>query len=235
VGDRADLRRYAAEMLGTLVLVFVGTTSVVAAVRTDTPVVLAAALGFGLGLLAALYAFAEVSGGHFNPAVSLALYLDGRLTRRDLVAYWSAQLVGATLGSVILLIATSRASVALTANRAPSVGTSFVIELTLTAIFVAVILQASRSERFGNSALVAIPLTLVAAHLVAIPFTGCSVNPARTFGPALVGGVWGDFWLFVLAPLLGAVLAVAVHRWVVRPEPEGVESAVAEVLREPTA
>jgi aquaporin Z len=233
--DRADLRRYAAELLGTFVLVFIGTSSVVAAGRGGAPVVLVAAFAFGLALLAGLYAFAEVSGGHFNPAVSLAFFLDGRLTGPDLLAYWGAQLLGATLGSVVLLIATTRADVAATANNASSAGTGFVIELTLTAIFVAVILQASRSERFGSSGLIAIPLTLTAAHLVAIPFTGCSVNPARSFGPALVGGKWSDFWLFVLAPLLGGALAVAVHRWVIRPQPQGVEPAVAEVLREPVS
>jgi len=230
----ATWRTAAAELLGTFVLVFVGTTGVAGAERTTAPILLAAAFAFGLGLLAALYAFGEVSGGHFNPAVSLAMFLDRRLGPGDLVRYWAAQFAGGILASLVLLVATSRAVVATTANRPVSSGTGFTIELVGTAIFVTVILQASRSERFGTSALIAIPLTLVSIHLVAIPFTGCSVNPARSLGPDLVGDTWHGLWLFFVAPGLGAAVAWVVHSTVVagRLEPE---SPVAHVLDEPTS
>ena len=90
------------------------------------------------------------------------------------------------------------------------------IELVFTAIFVTVILQSSKSERFGGSALIAIPLTLLAIHFAAIPFSGSSVNPARTFGPALVGNVWTGFWIYMIAPPLGAIIAWVVHSVVVK-------------------
>jgi aquaporin Z len=110
---------------------------------------------------------------------------------------------------------------------------AFGFELAFTAIFVAVILQASLSERFGTSALLAIPLTLVAIHFTIIPFTGSSVNPARTFGPDLVGNRWTGIWIYLLAPPVGAAVGWAVHRYVAsaRPAPAG---AVAEVLQQPT-
>jgi aquaporin Z len=217
------------------VLVFVGTTAVVAAGRADAPVLLVAAFAFGLALLAGLYAFGEVSGGHFNPAVSLAFFLDRRLSAPDLVGYWVAQFLGGILAALILLLATTQDDVAATATTPSSDGTAFVIEVTLTAIFVLVILQASRSERFGSSALVAIPLTLVTVHLAAIPFSGSSVNPARTFGPDLVGNEWGGVWVYFVGPALGAALAWVIHAAVVRGYRGPAEAPVAEVLEDEQA
>jgi aquaporin Z len=232
----ANWRRYAAELLGTFVLVFGGTTAIVAAGRADAPILVVVPFAFGLALLAGLYAFGEVSGGHFNPAVSLGLFLDRRLPPIDLVAYWVAQFLGAILAAIVLLIATSQDDVAATATKPSSDGTAFVIELVFTAIFVLVILQASRTERFGSSALIAIPLTLLAVHLAAIPFSGSSVNPARTFGPDLVGNTWTGLWIYLIAPPLGAALAWAIHTFVVGgAEAEVTEPAVAEALREPSA
>jgi aquaporin Z len=228
-----DWRRYAAELLGTFVLVFVGTTAIVGAGRANTSVLLVAAFAFGLALLAGLYAFGEVSGGHFNPAVSLAMFLDRRLPSNHLIAYWIAQFLGGILASLILLLATSQDDVASTATVPSSDGTAFVIEFVLTAIFVLVILQSSISGRFGGSALIAIPLTLLAVHLAAIPYSGSSVNPARTFGPDLVGNVWTGIWIYFIAPPLGAILAWAIHRGVVREGVPPPEAAVAEVLEEP--
>ena len=102
------------------------------------------------------------------------------------------------------------------------------LEMLLTAIFVSVILQSTRSERVRGSALVAIPLTLVAIHLAAIPFSGASVNPARSFGPALVGWEWGDFWIYIVGPLVGGALGAVVHGALYGPYEEVVEIDVVE-------
>lgn len=207
-------QRLLAEALGTFTLVFAATLGILGAVSGGNAVIVTIAFGFGLALLAGLYAFGEVSGGHFNPAVSLGMALSGRLAPQDLVGYWIAQLVGATLGSLALLAATSRDDVASTANIVSAGHSSWDalwLETLVTAIFVAVILQSSRSERVRGTALLAIPLTLVVAHLALIAVDGCSVNPARSFGPALVGGQWTDFWIFVVGPLVGGVLGAIVH------------------------
>ena len=208
-------QKYSAEFFGTFVLVCIGTFAVVGSLREGVPPLLVAPFAFGLALLAGLYAFAEVSGGHFNPAVSLGLFLDGRLTVPDLIGYWIAQFLGGITAAIVLLIATSQDDVASTATVPSSNGTAFVVELVFTAIFVMVILQSSKSSRYGGSALIAIPLTLLAVHFAAVPFSGSSVNPARTFGPALIGNEWTGIWIYFVAPLLGAVLAWLVYKVVV--------------------
>ena len=206
--------RLAAEVLGTFTLVFVGSLAILAAGGLDEPVLVPIALGFGLALLAGLYAFGEISGGHFNPAVSLGMFLSGRLDSPTLIRYWVAQLIGAVLASLAVLAAFSTDDVAATATRVGSGASAwdaFWVELILTAVFVAVILQSSRSERVRGTALLAIPLALVAVHLAAIPISGASVNPARSFGPALVGSEWGDFWVYIIGPLAGAALGALAH------------------------
>jgi aquaporin Z len=230
-------QKYAAELLGTFVLVFGGTTAIVSSGATGSPVLIVAALAFGLALLAGLYAFGEVSGGHFNPAVSLAMFLDKRLSSNEMISYWAAQFAGGILAAIGLWIASTREDVASAATVPGQFGdgSAFLMELIFTAIFVGVILQASVSGRFGGSALLAIPLALVAVHLAAIPFSGASVNPARTFGPDLIGGEWDGIWIYLIAPPLGAILAVFIHRTVSGGARIAAESPVAEVLAEPDA
>jgi aquaporin Z len=231
-----DPRKYAAEFLGTFVLVFGGTVAIVGAGRSTIPALLIAPFAFGLALLAGLYAFGEVSGGHYNPAVSLAMFLDKRLPSSDLIAYWICQFLGGIAAALLLLLLTNKRAVAST-TTVPGPGTSqftaFIFELTFTAIFVTVILQASRSDVFGNSALLAIPLTLLAIHFILIPFTGSSVNPARTFGPDLVGNKWTGIWIYLIAPPIGGALAWAVHSYVTGRGFGGGEAPVARVLEEP--
>jgi aquaporin Z len=226
-------RSYAAEFVGTFILVFGGTTAVVAAGRADAPVLLVVPFAFGLSLLAGLYAFGETSGGHFNPAVSLAMFLDRRLPVAELVRYWIAQFLGAIFAALILLLATTQHDVASTATTPSSDGTAFVIEVVFTAIFVLVILQASKSDRFGSSALIAIPLTLLAIHLAAIPFSGSSVNPARTIGSDLIGNRWTGVWIYLIAPPLGAAIGWAIHSGIVTGRLEAPTRPVAEVLDSP--
>jgi aquaporin Z len=209
-----DMRKYAAELLGTFTLVFGGSLALLAAVRLDEPILVPVALGFGLALLAGLYAFGEISGGHFNPGVSLAMFLSGRLDLSSLIGYWVAQLAGGVAASLAVLAAFSQDDVAGTVTAVGSGSSAWDalwLELLLTAVFVAVILQSTRSERVRGTALVAIPLALVAIHLAAIPVSGSSVNTARSFGPALVGNEWGDFWVYLVGPLGGAALGALVH------------------------
>ena len=208
-------QKYLAELLGTFILVFVGTTAIVGALRAGAPVLVVVPFAFGLALLAGLYAFGEVSGGHFNPAVSLGLFLDRRLTITDLFGYWISQFAGAILASLVLLLATSKHEVASTATVPSSYGTAFVMEVVFTAIFVSVILAASKSKLYAGSALVAIPLTLLAIHIAAIPFSGSSVNPARSLGPAIIGNTWHGIWIYLVAPPLGAIIGWLVHTIVV--------------------
>jgi aquaporin Z len=223
-------QRYLAELFGTFVLVFGGSVGITAALKlsgaapfnpTGAPganaiVLLAVPFAFGLALMAGLYAFAEVSGGHFNPAVSLGLFLDRRLTFEDLLGYWIFQFAGAILASLLLLIPFDHDIVKATATVPSSVGTGLFMEIAFSAIFVMVILQSTKSERFGGTALVSIPLTLVAIHFADIPWSGSSVNPARSLGPALVGSEWTDFWIYIVGPAAGAIIAWIVYMVVIK-------------------
>ena len=221
-------RRYTGEVLGTFTLVFGGTTAIVAAraSQQDASFSVMIAFAFGLSLLAGLYWMAEVSGGHYNPAVSLAMALDRRLKARDMIGYWIFQVVGAVLASLALWVFTSRIAVKATGTYPGlSDGKTWFVEFVFSAIFVGVILQASTSEGYAKSALVAIPLTLVAVHLAAIPFSGSSVNPARTLGPDIVGGKWTGIWIYLTAPLAGGALAWLVHKLVVKGEAPGFQES----------
>ena len=183
--------------------------------RAGSAAVVAIALGFGLALLVGLYAFGEVSGGHFNPAVSLAMFLDRRLPMDDLIGYWIAQFLGAIAASLAVLIAYDDTVVAGTTTQASDNWAAIVVETMMTALFVAVILQSTKSERVRGTALLAIPLTLLAIHVAIIPISGSSVNPARSFGPALVGTEFTDYWIYLIFPTLGAVLGWIAHRVIV--------------------
>lgn len=211
------MQKYLAELFGTFILVLIGTMTIVAAIRLDNPVGVMVPFGFGLGLLAGLYAFGEVSGGHFNPAVTLAMFIDRRISIRDLVGYWIAQFIGAIGAAGALAWMSDTDSVGWTVSGADSTAKGFLSEVLLTAIFLMVILQVTKSKEFGSTTLVAIPMTLAVVHFAGIPFSGASVNPARSFGPGLVSGENMDqIWLYLLAPLLGAILGWVVHTVVVK-------------------
>ena len=221
-------RKYIAEALGTFVLVFGGTTAIIAAraSQQDASFSVMIAFAFGLSLLAGLYWMAEVSGGHFNPAVSLAMAFDRRLKPLDMIGYWIFQVLGAVLASLALWVFTSRLAVKATGTYPGlSDGKTWFVEFLFSAIFVGVILQASSSAGYSKSALISIPLTLVAVHLAAIPFSGSSVNPARTLGPDIVGGKWTGIWIYLTAPLAGAALAWLVHKLVVKGEAPGFQES----------
>jgi aquaporin Z len=206
-----------AEVFGTFILVFVGATAVVAW-GGGSQGGLVAPFAFGIGLLAALYAFGETSGGHFNPIVSLALFLDRRVPPGELLWRWVAQFAGAVLACLALLLMSSSDDVARAATVPGSFGVrgAFFAEIFCSAIFVIVILAVTKSEWFKSTTFVAIALTLLAIHFAIVPFSGSSVNPARSFGTALVGNRWTDFWIYIVAPPLGGILGWVIYTVVVK-------------------
>ena len=204
-------RALMAELIGSFVLLFLGGLSIIAG-QGDLVVL---AFGFGLALFAGLYAFGEVSGGHYNPAVSLAMLIDKRIDSSQFVQYVIAQAGGAVLAGVALLAASSKATVAGTATRigpGVSTGAAFFLELIGTAIFVAVILKVTRSDGNTTTVMLAIALTLVGIHLAMAPLSGASVNPARSLGSALVGNTWSDFWIYIVGPGFGAGFGWVLYR-----------------------
>lgn len=213
-----DVRRAAAEFLGTLLLVFFGVGAAVAA-RVQGGVVVVA-LAFGFVMLALVYTIGPISGSHVNPAVTLGVLLSGKITAIGAVAYWIAQFAGATAASFVLWALTRWGDMAdqtgaLGANGYGAHinrGGAAVLELVLTFLFVLVVLVVtSRSENPGTAG-VAIGLALAATQLVGVTLTGAAVNPARAFGPAVFeGGVaLRQLWLFIVFPLLGGALAALV-------------------------
>jgi len=206
------INKYLAEFMGTFILVFVGSLAILANVLSQGPI-LAIAFGFGLALLAGIWAVGHISGAHFNPAVTLAMLLDKRTSFGDAIGYWIAQFAGASVASLVIWAASTRLEVAATATRYEELSTGILVELALTAIFVWVILAVTRTG--GNHAPIAIALTLVTVHVAGIPFSGASVNPARSFGPAIVSGApeaIEQLWVYIVFPLVGAIVAFALYR-----------------------
>jgi MIP family channel proteins len=206
-----DLRKAAAELVGTFLFFAIGLTAVQGVGATSAPVLVVIPFAFGLGLLAAIFAVGHVSGGHFNPAVTVAMALDRRTTPIDAVGYIVGQVVGAILAAVLVLVLFSQDAVKSTITR-PGNGfddiKALILETVLTAVFVLVILASTR--RASALAALAIPLTLVVIHIAAVPFSGSSVNPARSIGPALVGGDLASLWVYIVGPIVGAVIGWAV-------------------------
>jgi aquaporin Z len=209
-------QNYLAEALGTFALVGIGSFAILSASAGGASLgIVSIALGFGLALLVGLYAFGEVSGGHFNPAVSLAAFLDRRISMNDMFGYWIAQVAGAIVASLVVLIAFNEDAVAATTTHSSDNWAGIVVEVTMTALFVAVILQVTKSGAYGPTTFLAIPLTLLAIHVAIIPISGSSVNPARSLGPAIVGTDFGDIWIYLIFPPVGAILGWVIHKVVV--------------------
>ncbi len=209
-----DARKYVAEFLGTFLFFAIGLTAVQglgALGAQDAPKLVVVPLAFGLGLLAAIFAFGHISGGHFNPAVTVAMALDRRTTPMDAVGYIVGQVLGAILAALLVLVLFDQAAVKATITQ-PGAGfddlKALILEGVLTAGFVLVILASTKHQ--PTIAALAIPLTLVAIHVVAVPFTGSSVNPARSIGPAIVAGDLDKLWIYIVAPVAGAIVGWAV-------------------------
>lgn len=212
-----NLRAVLAEALGTFVLVAMGSMAIVSATGLGQGsggviILLMAPFGFGLGLLAAIALFGHVSGGHFNPAVTLAALLDGRVDVVTAILYAIAQVAGAVAASLTIRLLIDPTLVDIT-RTVPSVGETqaFIVEAILTTIFVAVILTVTKKQ--PTFAPLVISLTLVAIHFAAVQVTGSSVNPARTLGPAIVAGKYASLWVYLTAPFVGSLLGWAMYKF----------------------
>lgn len=210
------MKKYLAEFIGTFVLVLFG-CGVAAVTGCAFPEVgyVATALAFGLCIVAMAYSIGNISGCHVNPAVSLGCLLAGRMSGKDFIGYVIAQVLGAIAGAAVLmaLIGTEK-GLGCNGLYNGSIGLSLLVEVILTFVFVLVILGVTSKIGNGKLAGLVIGLTLVLIHLLGIPFTGTSVNPARSIGPALFMG--GDalscVWVFIVAPLVGGALAALVWK-----------------------
>ena len=213
------VKKFSAELVGTMVLVLFGCG---AAVLGPAPFdQLAVSLAFGFAIVAMAYGIGPVSGCHVNPAVSFAAFMAGRMSARDMVVYWVAQFIGALIGAFILsLIAKTGMSNLGQNGWGPGylgeygMHAALIFEVVMTAIFVVVILGVTGEKAHGPFAGVAIGITLAVIHIVGIQVTGVSVNPARSFGPAVLAGgtAIGQLWLFIVAPLVGAAIGGLLFR-----------------------
>ena len=220
------MKKYWAELIGTFALVLIGCGSAVIAGKYIG--FMGIAFAFGLTVLAMVYAIGNISGCHINPAISLSMLVAGRLGWKDTIFYVIFQCVGAALAALVLwLVASGMPDYSLAVNGLGQNGygalspgkfdllSCFVAEVVLTGLFLFVIFGSISKNAPAGFAGLAIGLSLAFIHLVGIPITGTSVNPARSFGPALVvgGEALSQLWLFWVAPVIGGLLAAVIWRW----------------------
>lgn len=211
------MKKYLAEMVGTMVLVLMGCgTAVSLSCGVDTASVVGTALAFGLAVVAMAYAIGGISGCHINPAITLGVWLSKRMSGKDAAMYVVFQIIGAFIGAAVLhALAPESGLGANSIQTGISTCGAVVAEVVFTFVFVLVVLGTTDAEKgAGNLAGLAIGLSLVLVHLVCIHYTGTSVNPARSIGPAVLAGgqALADLWIFIVAPLVGAALAAGVWK-----------------------
>nr|WP_274637848.1 aquaporin Z [Microbacterium bovistercoris] len=235
--------RMIAEAIGTLVLVFGGVGTALFAAdfavgSAGTPLGvghLGVALAFGLTVLVGVYAWGPISGGHFNPAITLGMAIAGKFAWKDVVGYWVAQVVGGLVGSTLLVLVglfgpegwlSTAQSGGFASNgfgdHSPGgfgLGAAIVIEILLTCVFVLVVAGSTSKRAPIGFAGIAIGLTLTLIHLISIPIDNTSVNPARSIAAAVYGGVGplAQLWVFIVFPLVGGAIAGLVHRALLAP------------------
>ena len=208
------MKKYIAEFIGTFVLVFFacGTAAVVGCTAEGNAAYLLTALAFGLVIVAMAYSIGNVSGCHINPAVSIAMLVSKKISLKDFCGYVVAQFLGAIAGAALLnAVVQDTGKLGTNALYNGNAGISFVIEAILTCVFVLAILGVTSKKEYSQIAGLVIGGALVLVHLLGINFTGTSVNPARSFGPALIAGNLSGIWVFLLAPLAGGILAALIY------------------------
>ncbi len=216
-------KKFFAEMIGTFTLVLLGCgAAIFNGGATSVAAVLTIAFAFGLSVVAMAYTIGSVSGCHINPAITLGVLLSGRMSAKEAVGYWIAQVIGAILASCVLylFVTTGNIAIGATATGANSFADGNLVpaclaEVIFTAIFVLVVLGTTSSQNgTPKFAGLAIGLALVLIHIVCIPITGTSVNPARSIGPALFegGAALSQLWVFIVMPLIGGAIAALVWK-----------------------
>jgi aquaporin Z len=221
-----DMKKYLAELLGTFVLVFIGTASAVVAGKHIG--FLGISLAFGISVLVMVYAIGHISGCHINPAITIAMLINGKIPAKNAIIYIIVQCVGAIIASALLLnIMTGFPGYDLATNglgqngygsASPagfSLASGFIAEVVLTFIFLIVIFGSTSKNAPGGFAGIAIGFALAMIHMVGIPITGTSVNPARSLGPAIVAGgtALAQLWVFIIAPVIGAAIAAVIWKY----------------------
>ncbi len=218
------MKKYLAELVGTFVLTFLGCGAAVAlGCGTDTASVVGTAIAFGLAVVAMAYTIGGISGCHINPAITLGCFLSGRMNAKDCGMYMVFQVIGAILAAAVLagIIGTAAVDPIITTKTGANacafgVTNGLIVEIVLTMIFVLVVLGATAKTNgaTNNFAGLAIGLSLILIHLVGIHFTGTSVNPARSIGPALFEGgqALSELWVFIVGPLVGGALAACIWK-----------------------
>ena len=210
------IRKYCAEFIGTFVLVLFacGVAGQTCAPASEGSGYLITALAFGLVIVAMAYSIGNISGCHINPAVSIAMLVNGKISLKDFCGYLVAQFLGGIGGAAVLYaIVKDTAKLGTNALYSGDALLSFAIEVILTFVFVIAILGVTSKESNGSVAGLVIGGALVLVHLLGISFTGTSVNPARSFGPALIAGDLSGIWVFLLAPMVGGILAAFVYKF----------------------
>jgi len=212
-----------AEVIGTFFLVFIGTATAV--LSGNVVGTLGIGLGFGLAIMVAANTIGQISGAHLNPAVTLAFLMNKRLDVKEFFVYVVGQIIGALLGTGLLRLVLGMTdlgvkNLAQTTYQGISITGAFIIEMTLTAILVFVIISVTSKKGETSYNGLAIGLTLTMLHFIGVPLTGMSVNPVRSMAPALfVGGdAMSQLWLYILAPLVGGVIAAVVAKTLLQTE-----------------
>ena len=217
------MKKYLAELVGTFVLTFLGCGAAVAlGCGADTASIVGTAFAFGLAVVAMAYTIGGISGCHINPAISLGCFLSGRMTAKDCGMYIIFQVIGAIIAAALLagIVGTAPDAIITTKTGANAcafgVTNGLIVEIVLTMIFVLVVLGATAKTNgaTNNFAGLAIGLSLILIHLVGIHFTGTSVNPARSIGPALFegGDALNQLWVFIIGPFVGGALAALIWK-----------------------
>lgn len=218
-----SIKKYVAEFIGTAVLVLFGCGT--AAFGGG---LVATAIAFGLSVIVMAYTIGKISGCHINPAVSAAMFLDGKMSLTDFIGYIIAQFLGAITGALAIVVIWSTTDIGFkwgrTAVGANGVNTGvnmlgmLIVEVILTFIFILVVLAVTENKKTAPHAGIFIGIALTFVHILGINLTGTSVNPARSFGPALFGGKdsLASLWVFIVAPVIGTVIAVIVNKTLIR-------------------
>lgn len=216
------MKKYIAEFFGTLVLVLMGCgTAVSLNCGVDTAAVVGTAMAFGLAVVAMAYTIGGVSGCHINPAITLGCWISKRIDAKDAISYMVAQVLGAIAGSAVLYLMVTQSGITFAGTTTGANACSgtpmggLIAEIVLTCVFVLVVLGTTDEKKgAGNFAGLAIGLSLILIHLVGIHYTGTSVNPARSVGPALFEGgkALEQLWVFIVGPFVGAILAAGIWK-----------------------